>query len=579
MYSEISILLEKLTRHPLYHLLGIADDKLIYNSTREGSTDLWMANLDGSGEKILARNVIDVSRPRHKDFRVYYLVDVTPGKELHKIYGVDLRSEAIYEAVEMEPIRVFGLAHHNSYISYSGASERENVLYLSKEGEKPEKIYSSDKWIFTVDMNNEYIVGAGTFAGDPRSLELFIYSIEENRLYVYTPKEGSFNEPSTIYQDKILFTSNFRGSKQLYLYDIRRGELSEASFEGDEYKEFKFNDYLRHGFTEDGKIWFIGLYDYRGYAFLDGYSVYHPEGTPENIEVYGNEIYMTFSNIKTPYSIYKTGFDRSEWTRVIGEDLDKDIINKFGEVRIVKYRSFDGLEIPTIIFESNIKKPGPTILYVHGGPWNHVGDYWRIFIAALTASGFHVVAPNFRGSTGYGEDFRRLDIGDPGGGDLQDIIYARKHAFESGLTDKIAIMGYSYGGFMTYLATVKEPDLWDAGVAGAGIVDWGMMYELADAAFKHFQEILFAGNRELWRDRSAINFVEKLKAPLCILHPQNDTRTPLKPVLKYMDKLLEHGKVFEAHIFPDMGHIITKVDDAMKLLYPAIIFLYKTLRS
>ncbi|HEW94231.1 MAG TPA: hypothetical protein ENF47_05965, partial [Thermoprotei archaeon] len=63
MYSEISILLEKLTRHPLYHLLGIADDKLIYNSTREGSTDLWMANLDGSGEKILARNVIDVSRP------------------------------------------------------------------------------------------------------------------------------------------------------------------------------------------------------------------------------------------------------------------------------------------------------------------------------------------------------------------------------------------------------------------------------------------------------------------------------------------------------------------------------------
>lgn len=134
-------------------------------------------------------------------------------------------------------------------------------------------------------------------------------------------------------------------------------------------------------------------------------------------------------------------------------------------------------------------------------------------INSLRAAGYHVVAPNFRGSTGYGEKFRQLDIRDLGGGDLMNIVYARKHAIETGLTDehKIAVMGYSYGGFMTYLATVKHPELWRCSIAGAGIVDWEELYHLSDSIFKQFVEILFTGKKELWKDRSAINFAENLR--------------------------------------------------------------------
>ncbi|RLF01619.1 MAG: hypothetical protein DRK00_11115, partial [Thermoprotei archaeon] len=212
-------------------------------------------------------------------------------------------------------------------------------------------------------------------------------------------------------------------------------------------------------------------------------------------------------------------------------------------------------------------------VYVHGGPWSEVADYWSSFIASLVVSGYHVIAPNFRGSTGYGEEFRRLDIGDPGGGDLMDVVYAAEWVREKGLASKVAIMGYSYGGFMTFLATVKEPGAWDAGVAGAGIVDWEEMYGLSDAFFKKFIDVLFNGKRELWRDRSATNFVENLRVPLCILHPQNDSRTPLKPVLHYVEKLLERGKTFELHVVPDAGHAIRRIDDVLKILMPAITFL------
>jgi len=160
---------------------------------------------------------------------------------------------------------------------------------------------------------------------------------------------------------------------------------------------------------------------------------------------------------------------------------------------------------------------------------------------------------------------------------MEDVEAATRYAVETGLASKKAITGYSYGGFMTFLATVKKPDTWDAGVAGAGIVDWEEMFELGDAFFKQFALTLFDNRRDLWRDRSAINFVDNLKVPLCIIHPQNDTRTPLKPVLRYMEKLLEKGKTFEAHIIPDMGHTITTVDDIFKLLLPGVIFLRNTL--
>jgi len=190
-----------------------------------------------------------------------------------------------------------------------------------------------------------------------------------------------------------------------------------------------------------------------------------------------------------------------------------------------------------------------------------------------------VLAPNFRGSTGYGEEFRRRIIGDPGGGDLEDVVYAKKWGVESSLAKEgeVCVFGYSYGGYATLLALGKKPSEWKCGVAGAAIADWVEMYELSDAIFKKFIETLFAGKMELLEERSPIKYVENVRAPLCIIQPQNDSRTPLKPVLKYVSRLLELGKVFELHVAPDMGHVIRTMDDAVKVLLPALLFLKRYL--
>ena len=578
MYSEILSRLEGVVKHPLYYLIGIARDRIVYQSTEGDVVDLWTSNLDGEDTlRISYGGVFEVVRPNKNDQRIFYTSDVMRGLEKHKVFMTDIYSGDVTQAFEMEPLRIFGIAARKDIVVYSGSTEKDVGLYISRVGDKAEKIFGTDKFFFVTDTDGELTVGFGNLHGNPRSYELLIYNHVSGEKRIYTPREGSINEMPKIYRGKIIFASNFEDGKKLYIYDPVNEELERLELSYDDYKTIEITDYIGFGVTNDGKIWFIGLSDARGYAFLDGKFVKHPPGTPGNIETHGDYIYLHYSTLRDPQAIYRVKINGEGWTRVIGRDLPNNIKNMFGEVRITRYKSYDDLEIPCIIFESNIPKPGPTIIFVHGGPWSYVGDYWRAIISALVASGFHVVAPNFRGSTGYGEEFRLLDIGDPGGGDLMDVIYARKYAVENGLASKVAIMGYSYGGYMTFLATVKEPSLWDCGVAGVGITDWEESYKLSDAVFRQFINILFAGKMKMLKERSPITYISNLKTPLCIIHPQNDTRTPLKPVLEFCRKLLDMGKKFELHVLPDIGHVILKTDELLKILYPAVTFLNKHL--
>jgi len=107
----------------------------------------------------------------------------------------------------------------------------------------------------------------------------------------------------------------------------------------------------------------------------------------------------------------------------------------------------------------------------------------RIFLTDTilihTRARFAVLAPNFRGSTGYGAEFRNMDLSDAGGGDLEDVVYGAKWLARKPEIDgsKIAIMGGSYGGFMTLIALTKKPEVFAAGVAYVPVTDWLEMYD------------------------------------------------------------------------------------------------------
>ena len=567
-------ILEEIIRVPRYGVVGVTQNKLVYVSTVEGVFDLWTLDLETSKTvKVTSGGIHDVADVKSSSPLVIYTKDVSGGKELHQVFKVDVREGKELKVGDFKPKRIFGIAFDGEKAAFTCSTEKEIEVYSVKPQGEYEKLYSLKYVAIVSTVDKDVIAGYGSFK-DPRIFELFILNINTGEFKVYTPKEGATCKPPKAYNGKLLFSTNAFGDEKLVVYDVYSNELKEPEFQYSDYKKYKFSEYAVYGWTQEGKIWFIGKANGRTRTFIDGREVPLPEGYVENIAIHGSKVYASWSSLTTPSRIYMVNMNTGEVKEILGAKLPDYIVKRFGTVTFVKYESFDGLEIPAFIVESTIApKPGPTVIYVHGGPWSEVADCWRTFIASLVALGYHVVAPNFRDSTGYGEEFRRLDIGDPGGGDLMDVVYARNYAVKLGIADpnKVAIMGYSYGGFMTYLATVKHPDLWRCGVAGAGITDWVEMYELSDALFRKFMEMLFAGRRDLWKDRSAVNYISNLKAPLCIIHPQNDTRTPLKPILEYCMKLLELGKGFELHVVPDMGHIIIRLDDAIKLLFPASI--------
>ena len=237
----------------------------------------------------------------------------------------------------------------------------------------------------------------------------------------------------------------------------------------------------------------------------------------------------------------------------------------------VHYPSFDGQQVPAILYAPHGAREGteklPAIVFVHGGP---TGQYFRGFdpyAQFLVASGFVVLEPNVRGSTGYGVTWRDCNIKDWGGGDLEDV--AAGAAFLKSLPyvdpERIGVFGGSYGGFMSFIAVVKKPDLFKVGVPWIGITDLHKLYEEDMEHFRYYFRQQMGDPVEdyaLWRDRSAIEHADKLKAKLLILHGTNDPRCPITQARIFRDKIVALGKRegtdpdadFEYHEFADEGH-------------------------
>ncbi len=580
-YSEVISIIEEIVRLPTYAVIGIAGGRrLIYISTQEGSSDLYSLDLE-TGERIkITSGERVLGAATHPDSSLFpYIVDTTPGKELSTIIFTDAYTGKKIPVDGFKPSRIAGLAFDGEKAAFSSVIEGGSGIWIARPGGIAELIHRVTNFIYVSSVRGDMIAGAGWLARDARSLELFFLNISNRRFDVYTPRKGSTNRAPKIGEKGILFESNYADSQRLYVLDPGSMKLEPL--------RTSYRDHIRRGIVEhiyydwmDGdRAWFLGKRDGRVYLYADGREVPLPPGYSGSAAYYKarNTFILDRSSLGSPPSLISVKLGGS--SRVLASTrISSRIARRIGRSYFIRIKSFDGLEIPTFVVESNAApKPGPTVIYVHGGPWWEVADMWSITISSLVASGYHVVAPNFRGSTGYGEEFRRLDIGDPGGGDLQDVVSAAKWAREVGLASKVAIFGYSYGGFMSVWATVREPDIWDAAVAGASVPDWEEMYELGDALFKQFALLLFDGKRELWKERSAINYSERLRAPICLIHPQNDARTPLRPVLKYAQRLLELGKRFELHVIPDTGHYIIDVKSAMEILLPGILFLNKIL--
>jgi len=240
------------------------------------------------------------------------------------------------------------------------------------------------------------------------------------------------------------------------------------------------------------------------------------------------------------------------------------------EPYLVHYPSKDGKwTISAFVYVPyNLPRNGqhPAIVYVHGGPTAQTVNSFNRFVQHMANQGYIVIAPNYRGSTGYGKEFQHANLFDMGGGDLQDVLTAADWIQQTGYVDpkKLIVMGGSYGGYMSMMALTKAPELWAAGVPIVPFVNYFTEIENEDPVLREMDLATMGDpvkNKALYEDRSPIFFVDKIKAPLLLLAGGNDPRCPKEETLQVVEAVKKNGGVVEHKIYENEGHGFARVDN------------------
>lgn len=235
------------------------------------------------------------------------------------------------------------------------------------------------------------------------------------------------------------------------------------------------------------------------------------------------------------------------------------------EPRLVRYPSFDGLEIPALLYvPQGARRPAPVVVHVHGGPESQARPVFNPTIQYLVHRGFAVLAPNVRGSTGYGKAYTHLDDVRRRMDSVADLEAAARWLVGSGTAtpDRIAIMGGSYGGFMTLAAVTAYPELWAAAVDTVGIANFVTFLENTGPWRRKLREAEYGSleeDREFLEDISPIRHVERITAPLLIIHGANDPRVPVSEAEQIVESLKSRKREVEYLRYEDEGHGLVKL--------------------
>ncbi|MFC5863191.1 prolyl oligopeptidase family serine peptidase [Acidicapsa dinghuensis] len=229
----------------------------------------------------------------------------------------------------------------------------------------------------------------------------------------------------------------------------------------------------------------------------------------------------------------------------------------------ITWSSKDGKTVSGLLYKPEGAKPGaklPLVVWVHGGPEGqdvYRADGWAQYLAQ---SGYLVLEANYRGSSGYGEAFRNLNVEDSNGGEVDDVATGAQYLVAQGLADptRMAIGGGSHGGTMTAYMVVHYPDLFQAAIELYGVVDRDLFVQRTnpDSSIRWMMKMGGAPNEkpEVYKKANVLLQVEKVKTPLLVMHGEDDPQVPPANSAEFVKALREHDKTVFYFTYPNELH-------------------------
>jgi dipeptidyl aminopeptidase/acylaminoacyl peptidase len=258
-------------------------------------------------------------------------------------------------------------------------------------------------------------------------------------------------------------------------------------------------------------------------------------------------------------------------------------------MQVIHYKSSDGLEIPAYLsLPKGVPAKGlPVVVFPHGGPWGRDGWGFNPWPQFFANRGYAVLQPNFRGSAGYGKKFLNGGNGEWGKKMQDDITWGVKYLEAQGIADpkRVGIMGISYGGYATLAGVAFTPDVYRAAVDVSGPSNLITLLESTPPYWEAVRKMLFARMADLntpqgqaWlKERSPLNAVEEIKAPVMVVQGANDPRVNRREAEQIVIALRDHGLPVEYLLAPDEGHGYVRPVNNMAMLMAAEKFFAKFL--
>ncbi len=426
--------------------------------------------------------------------------------------------------------------------------------------------------------------------------DVYLYNVESKEMKNITAHEGEVeNQPEVFDVDSnyLYYRSNDDAEfKYIARYELSTGqrEIVEKAPWDVSFTDFSRNGKYRVVATNEDARTRMKIYETATGTLVDLPAL--PDGDITGVNISASEKRMAFyhDGSRSPANLYVYDFETRKATKLtdsLNPEIDPaDLV----EAEVVRYKSFDGLEIPAILYRpqgASAQKKVPAIVKVHGGPGGQARMPYNASTQFFVNHGYAVLDVNNRGSSGYGKTFFTADDRKHGREPLWDCVEAKKYLQSLDYVEgsKIGIMGGSYGGYMVLAALAFQPEEFTAGVDIFGVANWVRTLQSIPPYWEAQRKALYSeiGDPEkdlgLLRETSPLFHAEKITKPLIVLQGANDPRVIKPESDEIVEAIKKNDGIVEYVVFDNEGHGFTKKNNEIRAYKAILDFLDKYLRD
>ncbi|WP_408893791.1 S9 family peptidase [Paenibacillus taichungensis] len=575
------------------HFTVSADEKrLFFDSNLNGQPNIWAMDLPGGYPYPLTylNQSSQFIKPDPEGRHILTAFD-RDGDENYHLYALQPEGGVPFPVVPAEP---------DDRCYFSHLSEDGQRLYYMTSRDNPSYLNSRRINLETgkdelLHQGEEVTSNLAAVSPDEQAYVILnVYSNTYQTAYVYRNGESESIIPVSERQSQVSYVLFADHNRLLMITNDNEPYTYVAEYRLDTHEfrplckvEGEDVDIIRwHKDSETLYFWTFTGPENRMYALDKGAE--HPRrmdmplDTVDHVTVTkAGNVYILGRGAVQPANIYRLMAGSKSWepltaNRVTGLDPSNLVYPD-----VIQYSSYDGLEIEALLFKAKPEQAnGYTVFWPHGGPQASEAKFFRPMFQMMLAQGYHIFAPNFRGSTGYGAEFGKMVERDWGEGPRLDCVAGINWLFDEGISspDRLFVVGGSYGGYMTLLLAGRHPELFRAAVDIFGPSNLFTFLESVPEDWKPMMDNWLGDpvrDRERLTKDSPITYLDQMVNPMLVIQGANDPRVVKAESDQIVAALQGKGVDVEYIVLDDEGHGFSRKTNEILVYRRMLEFLQK----